>query len=243
MSGSRILQRIGNGTLYAVRTFREQRLPRLQFIDGDEVPGTGEVLQKVREGVHPVSVENWFTFQTPTCTSTWTRPSRSRGGIGCALVALPRPQFLRRKSCREVRRRSSRTPGEGLARLRPETVVLPVVTLLSKIHFCSSAHPVHRSACHLRAPRVRPPSRTRSSAQRLRDTLRSDTHKDLRCLGLPEKAKRRHAGEGALARKVLARATFGAARPDGLLAHARLGLHERQPRPSTEVQAMVPRRP
>lgn len=39
MSGSRILHRIGNGTLYAVRTFREQRLPRLQFIDGDEVPG------------------------------------------------------------------------------------------------------------------------------------------------------------------------------------------------------------
>lgn len=65
VSGSRIRQRIGDGTLYAVRASKEQRLPRFQFADGDEVPGAGEVLREVREDVHPVSVENWFTSPDP----------------------------------------------------------------------------------------------------------------------------------------------------------------------------------
>lgn len=65
VSESRIRQRIGDGTLYAVRAFKEQRLPRFQFADGGEVPNSGEVLREVREGVHPVSVENWFTLPNP----------------------------------------------------------------------------------------------------------------------------------------------------------------------------------
>ncbi len=65
VSESRVRQRIGEGTLYAVRTGRERRLPRFQFAGGRPVPHAGEVLREVREDAHPLAVERWFTSPDP----------------------------------------------------------------------------------------------------------------------------------------------------------------------------------
>lgn len=65
VSESRIRQRIGERSLYGIRAGKEWRLPRFQFAGGNEVPGIAEVVRRVREDVHPVSVENYFIYPSP----------------------------------------------------------------------------------------------------------------------------------------------------------------------------------
>lgn len=65
VSESRVRQRVGDGTLYALRAGSERRLPRFQFAEGGLVPNVGEVLQEVPEDVHPLAVERWFTTPEP----------------------------------------------------------------------------------------------------------------------------------------------------------------------------------
>lgn len=65
VSESRIRQKIGDGTLYAIRAGKEWRLPRFQFAEGEQIPSAGEVFRKVPTDVHPVSVANWFTSPNP----------------------------------------------------------------------------------------------------------------------------------------------------------------------------------
>lgn len=65
VSESRVRQRVAQGTLYGVRVGRGRRLPRFQFAGGGPVPSVGAVLKELRQGVHPISVENWFTLPNP----------------------------------------------------------------------------------------------------------------------------------------------------------------------------------
>jgi excisionase family DNA binding protein len=62
---SRVRQRVGEGTLYAVRAGRERRLPRFQFADEGLVPNVGAVLREVPEDAHPLAVERWFATPDP----------------------------------------------------------------------------------------------------------------------------------------------------------------------------------
>ena len=62
---SRIRQRLGQGTLYGVKTGRENRLPAFQFEGGREVPGIAEVLTRMDRSVHPVAVLNWLVHPNP----------------------------------------------------------------------------------------------------------------------------------------------------------------------------------
>lgn len=62
---SRVRQRLKEGTLYAVKAGRENRLPAFQFEGGKEVPGIGEVLRHVDRSLHPVALLNWFTLPDP----------------------------------------------------------------------------------------------------------------------------------------------------------------------------------
>jgi excisionase family DNA binding protein len=65
VSESRVRQRVGEGTLYAVRAGRERRLPRFQFADEGLAPNVGEVLREIPEDVHPLTVERWFATPDP----------------------------------------------------------------------------------------------------------------------------------------------------------------------------------
>jgi len=65
VSESRVRQRIGERTLYAVRAGRERRLPRFQFSEDGLVPNVGEVLREVPEDAHPLAVEGWFVGPDP----------------------------------------------------------------------------------------------------------------------------------------------------------------------------------
>ena len=65
VSESRVRQRIGERTLYAVRAGRERRLPRFQFAEDGLVPKVGEVLREMPEDAHPLAVEGWFASPDP----------------------------------------------------------------------------------------------------------------------------------------------------------------------------------
>ena len=62
---SRIRQRLREGTLYGVKTGRENRLPAFQFDGGREVPGIADVLRRMDRSLHPVAVLNWFALPNP----------------------------------------------------------------------------------------------------------------------------------------------------------------------------------
>ena len=68
---SRVRQRLGERTLYGVKTARGWRLPTFQF-DLDQpdrlVPGIGAVLAALPRDLHPVAVYNWLTLPDPDLT-------------------------------------------------------------------------------------------------------------------------------------------------------------------------------
>jgi hypothetical protein len=68
---SRVRQRLGQRTLYGIKTARGWRLPAFQF-DLDQpdrlVPGIGRVLAALPADLHPVAVYNWFTLPDPDLT-------------------------------------------------------------------------------------------------------------------------------------------------------------------------------
>ncbi len=65
---SRVRQRLGQRTLYGIKTTRSWRLPAFQF-DLDQpdrlVPGIGRVLAGLPPHLHPVAVYNWLTLPDP----------------------------------------------------------------------------------------------------------------------------------------------------------------------------------
>src|SRR5215211_6208125 len=62
---SRIRQRLREGTLYGMKSGRENRLPAFQFEGAKEVPRIAEVLERMDRSLHPVAVLNWFTLPNP----------------------------------------------------------------------------------------------------------------------------------------------------------------------------------
>ena len=65
---SRVRQRLGERSLYGLKTPRGWRLPAFQF-DLDQpdrlVPGIGGVLAALPPDLHPVAVYNWLTLPDP----------------------------------------------------------------------------------------------------------------------------------------------------------------------------------
>jgi hypothetical protein len=63
VSDARIRQRVGEGTLLAVRgpDGRSLRLPTFQFADSGELPGLRVVLRAIRVGIRPLQVAAFFT--------------------------------------------------------------------------------------------------------------------------------------------------------------------------------------
>jgi hypothetical protein len=64
---SRVRQRLlaDPPTLYALKTGREWRLPKFQFLRRDTVPGIATVIAALPRDLDPVSVERWFKAPNP----------------------------------------------------------------------------------------------------------------------------------------------------------------------------------
>lgn len=96
VSESRVRQKIGDRTLYAIRDGSRWRLPRFQFADGGQISSVGEVLREVPTDAHPVSITNWFSApnsdlyidekESPVSPRDWLLS----GGSAEALVPLAR---------------------------------------------------------------------------------------------------------------------------------------------------------
>ena len=66
VSEGRVRQKISEGRLYAIRGRNgERRLPRFQFSQGGTIEGMQEAMREVPEGVHPVSLQNFFLSPNP----------------------------------------------------------------------------------------------------------------------------------------------------------------------------------
>jgi excisionase family DNA binding protein len=66
VSEGRVRQKISEGRLYAIRGRNgERRLPRFQFSQGGTIGGMQETMREVPEGVHPVSLQNFFLSPNP----------------------------------------------------------------------------------------------------------------------------------------------------------------------------------
>jgi len=61
VDASRIRQRLAEKTLYGIRQRSGWVLPAFQFVEGGEVPGIGAVASRLRDELHPVAVQRWFT--------------------------------------------------------------------------------------------------------------------------------------------------------------------------------------
>ena len=62
---SRIRQRIREGSLLALETDGEMRLPALQFHRGAEIPGLGQVLRALPRGIGTLEALSWLTTPIP----------------------------------------------------------------------------------------------------------------------------------------------------------------------------------
>lgn len=62
---SRIRQRVREGTLLALMSSGELRLPALQFHENAEVPGLGQVLRALPKGVDTLEALSWLATPTP----------------------------------------------------------------------------------------------------------------------------------------------------------------------------------
>ena len=67
VSDGRVRQRLREGGLYAIEhpAGRGHLFPRFQFDGARPLPGLGEVLAALPEGVHPLAVESFFVEDTP----------------------------------------------------------------------------------------------------------------------------------------------------------------------------------
>lgn len=62
---SRVRQRLGERTLYGVKTPRGWRLPRFQFESQGTVRGIAQVFPRLAEDLHPLAVVGWFLTPNP----------------------------------------------------------------------------------------------------------------------------------------------------------------------------------
>ena len=58
---SRVSQRLADRSLYAFPAGEERCFPRWQLVKGKTVPGLKTVLVSIDPGLHPLSVQHWFT--------------------------------------------------------------------------------------------------------------------------------------------------------------------------------------
>jgi len=65
VSDARIRQRLQERTLLAIKSGRSWKLPLFQFAGGTELPGWGQVAQKLPKGISPVAVERWLRLPNP----------------------------------------------------------------------------------------------------------------------------------------------------------------------------------
>lgn len=75
---SRIRQRVREGSLLAVMSGGEMRLPELQFHKNAEIPGLGEVLRALPKGIDTLEVLSWLATPTPDLPDAQGEPSSPR---------------------------------------------------------------------------------------------------------------------------------------------------------------------
>jgi excisionase family DNA binding protein len=94
---SRVLQRITDRSLYAVKTGREWRLPRWQFTEAGVVPGLAPVIAVlVHDGVDPLSVTAFLTDDDdefvihgePVSPLRWLAAGRDPAPVAAAAQSL-----------------------------------------------------------------------------------------------------------------------------------------------------------
>ena len=75
---SRIRQRVREGSLLALVSGGEMRLPALQFHQNAEIPGLGQVLRALPKGIDTLEVLSWLTTPTPDLPDAQREPSSPR---------------------------------------------------------------------------------------------------------------------------------------------------------------------
>lgn len=75
---SRIRQRVREGSLLALVSGGEMRLPQLQFHENAEVPGLGHVLRALPKGIDTLEVLSWLATPTPDLPNAQGEPSSPR---------------------------------------------------------------------------------------------------------------------------------------------------------------------
>ena len=70
VSASRVRQRIGNGTLYVIRSDNRRVCPRFQFNNNKTLPGIEPVLSSISQNAHPVAVQRFFLSISPDLESS-----------------------------------------------------------------------------------------------------------------------------------------------------------------------------
>lgn len=75
---SRIRQRVREGSLLALVSGGEMRLPALQFHKNAEIPGLGQVLRALPKGIDTLEVLSWLTTPTPDLPDAQHEPSSPR---------------------------------------------------------------------------------------------------------------------------------------------------------------------
>ena len=98
VTDARIRQRLKERTLFAIKNGGSWRLPMFQFAEGRELPGWGEVAQKLPPGISPVTVANWLMLpnvdlavgedETPTSPRKWLLEGRSPLAVAQLAEAL-----------------------------------------------------------------------------------------------------------------------------------------------------------
>lgn len=75
---SRIRQRVREGSLLALVSGGEIRLPLLQFHKNDEIPGLADVLRALPKGIDTLEVLSWLATPTPDLPDKRGQPSSPR---------------------------------------------------------------------------------------------------------------------------------------------------------------------
>lgn len=75
---SRIRQRVREGSLLALVSGGEMRLPELQFHKNAEIPGLGDVLRALPKGIDTLEALSWLATPTPDLPDAQGEPSSPR---------------------------------------------------------------------------------------------------------------------------------------------------------------------
>ena len=75
---SRIRQRVREGSLLALMSGGEMRLPALQFHENAEIPGLGQVLRALPKGIDTLEALSWLANPTPDLPDALGEPSSPR---------------------------------------------------------------------------------------------------------------------------------------------------------------------